>query len=88
METVGKRILPILDFIRSTQLNAGLVVSSPAMEQICCPWEGWSQACSSVTTDPNHELSAEFTPQCKGASTRCCHYKRVGDAWDICPEEP
>lgn len=26
METMGKRVLPILDFIRSTQLNVGILV--------------------------------------------------------------
>ncbi|XP_003467608.1 spermatogenesis-associated protein 16 [Cavia porcellus] len=34
METMGKRILPILDFIRGTQLNGGLCAYSGVMEKL------------------------------------------------------
>ncbi|XP_005383073.1 PREDICTED: spermatogenesis-associated protein 16 [Chinchilla lanigera] len=34
METMGKRILPILDFIRGTQLNGGLCACSGVMEKL------------------------------------------------------
>ncbi|PNJ32908.1 spermatogenesis-associated protein 16 isoform X1 [Pongo pygmaeus] len=34
METMGKRILPILDFIRSTQLNGSFPASSGVMEKL------------------------------------------------------
>ncbi|XP_077017176.1 spermatogenesis-associated protein 16 [Tamandua tetradactyla] len=34
METMGKRILPILDFIRSTQLNGSFCVCSGVMEKL------------------------------------------------------
>lgn len=43
METVGKRILPVLDFIRSTQLNVGIRwFSCPVCEHPCVSTRVWA----------------------------------------------